>query len=618
MLRRILRHKCAAFCAACFNRCKGIARRHVEVRITGSQIVAGGQFRRQCLHRRQYVEHCGLIRKPNVRGTVHCQGDGGVTRQGLNTFGTADKYCPTSIHANYCKTSGYHFDFESAPSIWYNTLSMSKPLTPRRGGRSKAAAGDSAPAPAKETTAKSKPAAARGGKAPDLSSYSLAVRYLYDRVDFERMRVIRYDENVFKLDRMRALLAQLGNPHEQVKMVHVAGTVGKGSTVAMIANMLQGCGYAVGQYTSPHLMDVRERITINGQMISKADFTECMRAVSVAATKIPASIPGEPTFFELMTAAAFRYFAEQAVDIAVIEVGLGGRLDSTNVITPEVSVITTIDYDHTHILGNTLAKIAREKAGIFKKGVPALSFEQHEDVERTLRECAEKVGAPFKIINKDIEFSTRFGSNAELGPHTRVCLLTETSQFMHIPVPLAGEHQAGNCALALATIDLLKGRGFQFPEVALHEGLSATKMPGRMELVWDSPRILVDGAHNAAALSALMRCVGAHVPYDSMVCIFGCCEDKDVSAMLDRVALGGDKIIFTRAKGNARAADPEDLQREFAERSGKMNQVAANLQDAIDLATRAVGRDDLIVITGSFYLVGEAKKYLAEVDRKQR
>jgi dihydrofolate synthase/folylpolyglutamate synthase len=466
---------------------------------------------------------------------------------------------------------------------------MSKSLTPRRGGRSR-------PAPPAEIT-----------------TYSNAIRYLYDRVDFERMRVIRYDENIFKLDRMRALMKRLGDPQEQVRMVHVAGTVGKGSTVAMIASMLQSCGYAVGQFTSPHMVDVRERIVINGQMISKVDFTELMKQVSVAAAKEGI----DPTFFELTTAVAMKHFAEQAVDIAVMEVGLGGRLDSTNIITPLVSVITTIDFDHTHVLGGTLAKIAREKAGIFKPGVPVITFEQADPVEQVLREVAEEVGCPLKVVNKDIEFSQRFGASPELGPHTRVCMISETSQFMHIPVPLPGEHQAANCGVALAVIDTLKGCGFEFPEVPLHEGLAATRTPGRMELIWDQPRILVDGAHNAASLSALMRCVGAHVPYDSMVCIFGCCEDKDIPAMLERLSLGGDKVIFTRAKGNARAADPEDLQREFTERSGKMNQVAASLPEAIDLATRAVGRDDLICITGSFYLVGEAKKYLAEVEKKK-
>jgi dihydrofolate synthase/folylpolyglutamate synthase len=365
-------------------------------------------------------------------------------------------------------------------------------------------------------------------------------------------------------------------------------------------------------YTSPHLIDIRERIAINGQWIGKTDFTELSKSAAQAAKKLDF----EPTFFELVTAIAFKHFAEQAVDVAVIEVGLGGRLDSTNVIRPEVTVITQIDYDHMQILGRTLDKIAREKAGILKRGVPAFTIEQPREADTALRQAAEEIGALLKVINKDIEFSYRFGATDDLGPHTRVCLITPTSQFMHLPVPLPGEHQAFNCALALAAVDALKSCGFNIPEAQLHEGLARTRLPGRMELVWDQPRILVDGAHNAASLGALMRCVGAHVPYDSMVCIFGCCEDKDIRAMLEKVALGGDKIIFTKAKGNPRAADPDELQREFAERSGKMSQVARTLPEALDLASRAVGRDDLIVVTGSFYLVGETKKYLAEVDKK--
>jgi len=448
---------------------------------------------------------------------------------------------------------------------------------------------------------------------PQITTYSSAVRHLYEQVNFERMRVFRYDESVFKLDRVRRVLEALGNPHEQIRSVHVAGTLGKGSTTAMVASMLQGCGYAVGQYTSPHLTDVRERIAINQQQIGRSDFTDLMRQTSAAAAKLGV----EPTFFELLTAMAFKYFADQAVDIAVVEAGLGGRLDATNVLTPEVTLITRIDYDHMHILGRSLPEIAREKAGILKRRVPALSVEQAPEVEAVLREAAEKLAVPLRIVNKDIEFSYRFGASGNLGPHTRVCLLTESSQYMHLPVPLPGEHQAMNCGLALAAIDTLKAAGFSFPEVALHEGLAATSTPGRMELAWKQPRILIDGAHNPAAISALMRCVGAYVPYDSMICIFGCCEDKDIPAMLDRLALGGDKVIFTRARATPRAAEPDELHRLFTERCGKMSQVASTLPQALDLATRAVGRDDLICITGSFYLVGEARKYLEQLARKR-
>jgi dihydrofolate synthase/folylpolyglutamate synthase len=457
--------------------------------------------------------------------------------------------------------------------------------------------------------------ARRGGRpVTRISTYTEAVQYLLGRVNFERMRVGRCDASMFKLDRMRALLAALGNPHEQIRTVHVAGTVGKGSTVAMVASMLEGCGYGVGRYTSPHLMDVRERIVINKRKVSKAEFTALVGRVAAAAARLP----DDPTYFEVLTAAAFKYFADRVVDVAVIETGLGGRLDSTNVLTPLVTAITRIDYDHTQILGRTLPEIAREKAGIFKRGVPALSVEQAPEVEQELRAKAAALDVPLRILNKDIEFSSRFGTSEGLGHHTRVCLLTEDVQFMHLPVPLAGEHQAFNCGLALAVIATLRRCGLQLGEQALHAGLAATVVPGRMELVWREPRIIIDGAHNPAAVGALMRTVGAYMPYDSMICVFGCCEDKDIPKMLSQVALGGDKVIFTRARGVARAAAPEELHRQFAERTGKMSQVAPSLTEALKLATRAVGRDDLICVTGSFYLAGEARKYLRDVARKRQ
>ncbi len=445
-------------------------------------------------------------------------------------------------------------------------------------------------------------------KPNEITSIMMATRYLMARPDFERLRPAKYGEETFKLDRMHKLMDLLGNPHQKIKTVHVAGTNGKGSTVAMIASMLRASGYAVGVYTSPHLIDMRERVQIDGNLIPKNDFVDTVRSVAKAAEKL-----GEQaTFFELMTAVSFVYFAQQAVDIAVVEVGLGGRLDSTNVITPLVSIVTSIDLDHTKLLGGTKALIAREKAGIFKKGVPALFFEQDPEVDGVMREMAQAVGAELRIVNKDIEFSSRFCVTPDLGPHTRVCMYTKNSRLEHVPVPLQGEHQASNCGLALAAVDVLKNFGFELSEDKLTAGLAATKIPGRMEVVSHRPRVLCDGAHNPAAVNALMRCVGAHVPYDSMVCVFGCCADKDIAEMIDKVNLGADKVIFTRASSTPRAASPEELQKLFQERSGKMSQIARTVPEAIDMAIRGVSREDLICVTGSFYVVGEALKYISE------
>ena len=475
--------------------------------------------------------------------------------------------------------------------------------------RSKTRARTTAGGPPRRATPATKPRSAASKTIPssEITNYTTAVRYLMNRTDVERMRVIRSDDT-FKLDRMRALLEELGNPQNQIKTVHVAGTVGKGSTVAMISAMLRECGYAVGEYTSPHLVDLRERICIGGTPIDRPVFTGLMKIIAEAAE----AIGQEPTFFEVLTAVAFKHFADEAVDVAIIETGLGGRLDSTNVITPEVSVITRVALDHERLLGRTVEEIAREKAGIMKPDVTTLIFDQGPEVEEVYRGIAEEVGARIKIVNKDIEFSNRFCSTSELGPHTRVCLYTENSRLEHLPVPLAGTHQATNCGLALAVLDMLKHSGFECPEDRVTIGLANTKINGRMQLVWDQPRILVDGAHNPEAIGALMKCVGAHVPYDSMVCVFGCCQDKDIDAMLDMMNFGADKVIFTKASTNPRAADPADLQKAFAERSGKMSQTAATLPEALELAARAVGREDLLCVTGSFYLVGETMKHLAK------
>lgn len=439
-------------------------------------------------------------------------------------------------------------------------------------------------------------------------SYSKALRFLSTLSDFERLRIVRYNAENFNLERMRTLLRRLGNPQDRFRSVHVAGTKGKGSTCAMVAAMLQANGYKVGLYTSPHLIDVRERIVINGDMIPQAIFARLVHLMQ----PLIARIKPTPTYFDILTAIAFKYFADSKVDIAVVETGLGGRLDSTNVIRPEVTAITSISHDHNAQLGPTLTHIATEKAGIFKHGIPAVSVVQDPEAEAALRKIAEKVGAPLDFTGQSIEFSYRFESSRMHGPHNRVCLTTPISKFEHLAVPLIGEHQAINCGLALAIIDRLKSRGIAINDARALEGLSKVTLPGRMEMVCQTPRVIVDGAHNAASLDAAMKAIGQHIPYDSMVVIFGCCGDKDVAGMLDRITSGADKVIFTRVN-NIRSADPHELAAQYVELYGKMAQVAENLEEALDIANRAVTKEDLICITGSFYLVGEAKKYFASL-----
>lgn len=477
---------------------------------------------------------------------------------------------------------------------------------PRRNGtvtkvrpsiRTVARQGSASPTPAPATP----PAVALPPPPPP--GYAKALRYLASLTDHERLRIVRYNTQNFDLERMRNLLRKISNPHEHFRSVHIAGTKGKGSTCAMIAGMLRANGYKVGLYTSPHLLDVRERICINGEMISQADFTRLVKMIE----PIVARAKPTPTYFDVLTAIAFKHFAEQKVDIVVVETGLGGRLDSTNVIKPEVTAITSISKDHMAQLGNTLAKIAEEKAGIFKPGVPAVTVVQDPEVEPVLKRVAERVGAPFDVCGKSMEFSFRFESSRLQGPHNYICLTTPNSRFEHLPVPLLGEHQAINCGLALAVIDKLKQRGLPVNDMKAMEGLSKTTLPGRMEIIHQQPRVLVDGAHNAASIDAMMRAIGQHIPYDSMIVIFGCCADKDVSGMLQRITAGADKVIFTKVD-SIRTADPDELAATYTELYGKMAQVAPNLEAALAIANRAVTKEDLICITGSFYLVGEAKR----------
>jgi dihydrofolate synthase/folylpolyglutamate synthase len=300
------------------------------------------------------------------------------------------------------------------------------------------------------------------------------------------------------------------------------------------------------------------------------------------------------------------HFVDKSVDIAVIETGLGGRLDSTNVIKPEVVGITNLSIDHQQQLGGTIDSIAKEKAGVFKRGVPVITVQQDPAAMHVLRSHANAVKAPLSVTGSDIDFSHRFETSREHGPHTRICLTTPTSKFEHLRVPLHGKHQAINCGLALAMLDKLKSSGYKIDNEKATEGLHKVSLAGRMEMICDDPRIMIDAAHNAASIRALIYAIGQNIPYDSMVVIFGCNNDKDVTGMLRELQYGADKVIFTR-NNSAKAMSSQDLADIYVEICGKMYQTAASLGEALQLAKSAVSKEDLICITGSFYLIGQAK-----------
>ena len=438
-------------------------------------------------------------------------------------------------------------------------------------------------------------------------SYNEAIAYLFGKTDYEKQKNVSYNVTTFNLKRMEKLLSLVGNPHKKIHTAHIAGTKGKGSTATMLAKMLESNNYNVGLYTSPHVVHLHERITVNSEMISEPEMLRLLNRVYTPVEKI--SKTDVLTFFEIMTALAFMHFVDAKSDIAVIETGLGGRLDSTNVIQPKVVGITSLSIDHQHQLGDTISSIAKEKAGIFKSGVPIVTVQQHPEAMHVLKSHAATVRAPFSVTGKDIDFSYRFETSREHGPHNRICLTTPTSKFEHLRVPLHGKHQAINCGLALAMLDKLKSSGYKIDTEKAIEGLESVSLAGRMEMIYDDPRIMIDAAHNAASIRALIHAIGQNIPYDSMVIIFGCNNDKDVEGMLQELQYGADKVIFTRSN-SAKAMSPRDLADMYTGICDKMYQSAPSLGEALRLAKSAVGREDLICITGSFYLIGQAKAFL--------
>jgi dihydrofolate synthase/folylpolyglutamate synthase len=441
-----------------------------------------------------------------------------------------------------------------------------------------------------------------------IRTYRNAVAFLDSLVNFERIPPRKDLSQAFKFKRVQRLMSDLGNPQKRFRSVHIAGTKGKGSTAAMLAAMLRQNKLTVGLYTSPHIMDLRERITINGRMIPEPEMTRLTARVATVARRMKND---PPSYFEVLTAVAFLYFASRKVDIAVVETGLGGRLDATNVLRPEVCAITSISFDHMEQLGDTLPDIAEEKAGIFKPGVPVISARQLPEVKRVLKRAAQRTGCPLLFAGEDFEYTYRFESSRSAGPQSRICVTTPTNYYDHLPVPLLGEHQAMNCVVALGLLDQLRAKNYEVNDEALMLGLSQVVLPGRMEIIHTEPRVLVDGAHNAASVEAVMRAIGQNITYDSMVLVFGCGIDKDVDGMLRVLALGADKIIFTRST-NPRAAEPSELTARYKEITGRVEQNAPNLRAALEIAGKAVTRDDLICITGSFYLVADAKRLFGQ------
>ncbi|MFA9389282.1 MAG: folylpolyglutamate synthase/dihydrofolate synthase family protein [Prolixibacteraceae bacterium] len=423
-------------------------------------------------------------------------------------------------------------------------------------------------------------------------TYEQTLEYLLGQLPmYQRSGVAAYKDN---LDNTLALDCLFDHPHRNFKTIHVAGTNGKGSVSHMLASILQSAGYKVGLYTSPHLKDYRERIRLNGEMISQVavcNFIERFRSLNVN-EKI------EPSFFELSVAMAFDYFSNEKVDVAVIEVGLGGRLDSTNIITPEVSVITNISLDHTFLLGNTLELIAGEKAGIIKAGIPVVIGETQKKTTAVFQQKSKDLNAP--LIFADQNYFLNLASDGTFTISSK-----DKDLFSRIELGLKGEYQQKNVLTTIATIQLLKTRGFQLEKRAISDGLKNvalyTGLEGRWQLLGDHPNIICDTGHNEAGIRWVMSQLSKE-KFEHLHIVFGTVNDKDVSTILS--LLPESATYYFAQAGIERAMDAEQL-KTLAVSYHLNGDVYASVQAAFDAAKKNAGYNDFIFVGGSTFVVAE-------------
>ncbi len=419
-----------------------------------------------------------------------------------------------------------------------------------------------------------------------MNGYSATLEYLYG---LEKSGII------FGLDNIHWILSLIDNPHNLLKTIHIGGTNGKGSVARMSSAVLQEAGYRVGCYTSPHLISFTERIAVDDVPISEAETVELTEFIK---GRIEATDPSRRfTFFDFTTALAFEYFRRKKVDLAVIEVGLGGRLDSTNVIHPLVSVITNVDFDHMDYLGESINEIAVEKAGILKHGVPCVTGAEGTSLE-VIREAAQQK-CPLFVLNEAFQYR-------KTGDQVMSYQGLENA-FSDLRINLIGDHQLSNCALALCTLELLARAGFTAKEEAIRLALAGLTWPGRLEKVHTKPLILLDAAHNPHGAKALASYIRTHCSDRRKILIFGVMKDKNFASMLAELAPLADEILLTRPR-TERAALTEELI-PFARNAT----VTETINDALKRAREIAGDDDLIVITGSFYTIGEARTLIGEV-----
>lgn len=421
------------------------------------------------------------------------------------------------------------------------------------------------------------------------SAYEQTIDYLYTNLPmFQRVGAVAFKKD---LTNTLALCDALGNPHQKFKSIHVAGTNGKGSTAHMLASVLQSAGYKTGLYTSPHLKSFTERIRINGQEVSRAFVVDFVNRIRPHIDRI------KPSFFEITVAMAFDYFAKQQVDIAVIEVGLGGRLDSTNVITPEVSVITNIGFDHMDMLGETLPKIAFEKAGIIKNHIPVVVSERQEEVAHVFEDKAKLEQAPIHFADKPVTISQHGNS------------ITVNAVFHDQPIEfeflLLGNYQQTNIAGVLTALECLTNRGFSISKEQVCDGMqqviSQTGLKGRWQILQKNPLVICDTGHNVDGIRSIVRQLATY-SYKNLFMIIGMVKDKDHTAVFNLLPKEAN-YIFCQAS-IPRAMDAHELAK-AAEAFGLIGDVVPNVNEALNIALKQAKPDDLIFVGGSTFVVAE-------------
>jgi len=436
-------------------------------------------------------------------------------------------------------------------------------------------------------------------------NYSQAEKYLNSFVNYEQIPGISYAQPGYSLRHVEELLNRMGDPQLAARTIHIAGTKGKGSVAAMIAQVLSGSGYKTGLYTSPHLHTLRERISIDGSLISEAGFAAAMAEVKpfIESMKQDTSFR-QLTYFEALTALAFAYFKKKQVDFQVLEVGLGGRLDATNVAKPVVCIITPISLDHTQILGNSLEEIAREKAGIIKHGCWVVLSPQPQEAASVISDICREKEAKVVQVGKDITWHKTGGDL-----HQQSLAIEGRTSKYQVSIPLLGDFQLENAADAVAALEILASAGFAISAADINQGLARVKWPGRFHILQQNPTVLVDGAHNVASMKVLVGNIKSYFSYKRIFLVFGTSCDKDIAGIINELVALSPQVIVTQTL-HSRAAALSTLATEFSKR-GIEPEIRETISEAISRALSLAGRTDIICVTGSLFVVAEALDYFS-------